>query len=201
MLAMQYGQGYTAGIFKGQEESGWAKKSPYRDVPDGQDHLEAVHEGNIEQPDMVLMLSIDGAWICQYKASDRRIYIWIILDLEPALWYEEKHILPGGFIPGPNKPKNLDGFIFSGLRHLAAIRREGLRVWMRAMTAISYLTRFCSWLLMGQPWHALTAPLDTMGVCIVVSNVPLLDVTRPVVHAAILHGSNQKGTLCQERSP
>ena len=34
MLAMQYGQGYTAGIFKGQEESGWAKKSPYRDVPD-----------------------------------------------------------------------------------------------------------------------------------------------------------------------
>ena len=143
------------------------------------------------------MLSIDGAWICQYKASDRRIYIWIILDLKPALWY----ILPGGFIPGPNKPKNLDGFIFSGLRHLAAIRREGLRVWMRAMTAISYLTRFCSWLLMGQPWHALTAPLDTMGVCIVVSNVPLLDVTRPVVHAAILHGSNQKGTLCQERSP
>ena len=87
---------------------------------------------------MVLMLSIDGAWICQYKASDRRIYIWIILDLKPALWY----ILPGGFIPGPNKPKNLDGFIFSGLCHLAAIRREGLRVWMRAMTAILYLTRF-----------------------------------------------------------
>ena len=34
VLTMQYGQGYTAGIFKGQEESGWAKKSPYRDVPD-----------------------------------------------------------------------------------------------------------------------------------------------------------------------
>jgi hypothetical protein len=35
----------------------------------------------------------------------------------------------GGFIPGPNNPKNIDSFLFPGLYHLAALQNEGLRLW------------------------------------------------------------------------
>lgn len=41
----------------------------------------------------------------------------------------KKYVLPGGIIPGPNKPKNLDSFLFPGIHHLAALQKDGLRVW------------------------------------------------------------------------
>lgn len=78
---------------------------------------------------MVLFLSIDGAQLYEMKQSDCWIYIWVILDLPPDLRYKKKHVLPGGFIPGPNKPKNVDSFLFPGLHHLSGLQREGLMVW------------------------------------------------------------------------
>jgi hypothetical protein len=51
------------------------------------------------------------------------------MDLPPEIRYKKDHVLPGGFIPGPNKPKNLDSFIFPGLHHLSALQREGLNIW------------------------------------------------------------------------
>lgn len=63
------------------------------------------------------------------KMSDCWIYIWIILDLSPDACYKKKCVLPGGFILGPEKLKNLDSFIFPGLHHLAAIQRDRLTVW------------------------------------------------------------------------
>jgi len=56
-------------------------------------------------------------------------YVWIILNLPPDQRYKKLHVLPGSFIPGPNKPKNVDSFLFPGLHHLAAIQREGLPIW------------------------------------------------------------------------
>ncbi|KDQ09942.1 hypothetical protein BOTBODRAFT_178671 [Botryobasidium botryosum FD-172 SS1] len=53
----------------------------------------------------------------------------IYVNYGPDLWYKKLHILPGGTIPGPNKPQNLDSFLFVGLHHLAALQQEGLRVW------------------------------------------------------------------------
>jgi transposase InsO family protein len=47
----------------------------------------------------------------------------------PNLRYKKKYVLPGGFIPGPNKPKNLDLFMYTGLHHLSALQRDGLRIW------------------------------------------------------------------------
>ncbi|KAH7917471.1 hypothetical protein BV22DRAFT_989347, partial [Leucogyrophana mollusca] len=93
------------------------------------EYLNAVQQGDIKDTDTVLMLSMDGAQLYQNKQSDCWIYIWILLDLSPDLRYKKKYILPGGFIPGPNKPKNVDSFLFPGLHHLAALQREGLRVW------------------------------------------------------------------------
>jgi hypothetical protein len=57
------------------------------------------------------------------------MYIWIIFDRPPSMRYKKRYILPGGFFPGPNKPKNSDSFLYPGLYHLSALQREGLRIW------------------------------------------------------------------------
>jgi len=65
----------------------------------------------------------------QMKASDCWISIWIVADHSPDLRYKKKHIFPATFIPGPNKPKHPDSFLFPGLYHLAALQKEGLMIW------------------------------------------------------------------------
>jgi hypothetical protein len=32
-------------------------------------------------------------------------------------------------IPGPNKPKNMDSFMFPSAHHLSALQKEGLHIW------------------------------------------------------------------------
>ncbi len=71
----------------------------------------------------------NGAQLYAHKSSDCWIYLWILFDLSPSERYKKRHVLPGGFIPGPNKPKNMDSFLFPGLYHLAAVQNEGLPVW------------------------------------------------------------------------
>ena len=57
------------------------------------------------------------------------MYIWLLLDLAPDERYKIRNILPGGIIPGPGHPKNIDSFLFPGLAHLSAIQKEGLRLY------------------------------------------------------------------------
>ena len=99
------------------------------DIAAGWDYLGAVLDGDIKKDDIVLMVSLDGAQLYESKQSDCWIYIWIILNLSPDKRYKKVHVCPGGFIPGPNKPKNIDSFLFVGLHHIAALQREGLRIW------------------------------------------------------------------------
>lgn len=100
------------------------------------EYLDAVRSGRIQPEDTVLMLSIDGAQLYAHKASDCWIYIWILFDLDPKLRYQIGHVLPGGIIPGPNKPKNCDSYLFPGLHHVAALQREGLRIWDASLNEI-----------------------------------------------------------------
>jgi hypothetical protein len=93
------------------------------------EYLDCVRSGRIQPEDMVLMLSLDGAQLYAHKASDCWIYIWIIFDIDPEFRYKNKNVLVGGIIPGPNKPKNADSYLFPGLYHVAALQREGLRIW------------------------------------------------------------------------
>ena len=111
----------------------------FEDFLHGNEYLERVRTGDIQDTDMVLMLSLDGAQLYAHKASDCWIYIWVVFDHAPDARYMKKHVLPGGFIPGPNKPKIVDSFLFVGLHHLAALQREGLRIWdaLRDVTFIS----------------------------------------------------------------
>jgi hypothetical protein len=99
------------------------------DILTGSDYLEAVDDGTIKDTDLVLMLSIDGAQLLRNKKSDAWIYIWILLDLAPDERYKIRNILPGGIIPGPGKPKDLDSYLFPGLAHVCALQKEGLPIW------------------------------------------------------------------------
>ncbi|TFY51285.1 hypothetical protein EVG20_g11072, partial [Dentipellis fragilis] len=91
----------------------------FDDLYCGTDFLDAVERGDITSNDSVLLFSIDGAQLYQSKQSDCWMYMWVLLDLAPDTRYKKPHILPGGIIPGPHKPKNLDSFLFPGLHHLA----------------------------------------------------------------------------------
>ena len=75
------------------------------------------------------MLSINGAQLYESKQSDIWIYIWILVDLAPDKRYKIKNILPGGIIPGPETPGDIDSFLFPGLSHLTALQKEGLPIW------------------------------------------------------------------------
>ncbi|KAF8811838.1 hypothetical protein BYT27DRAFT_7221332 [Phlegmacium glaucopus] len=90
-----------------------------------------VQDGKITENDMLY----------QSKQSDCWIYIWVILDLAPDLRYKKCYIFPGGFIPGPNKPQNIESFLFPGFHHIAALSKEGLAIWdaLENRSFISYL--------------------------------------------------------------
>ena len=98
------------------------------DYTEGDDYLTNVAP-HLKSHDTVLMFSADGAQLYRNKKSDCWMYIWVVYDLAPGDRYKKRYVLPGGFVPGPNAPKNFDSFFFSGTYHLSALQREGLLVW------------------------------------------------------------------------
>jgi hypothetical protein len=102
----------------------------------GQAYIDCMDQEFIKKHDLVLMFSMDGAQLYANKVSDCWIYIWIIFDYHPSSRYRKKHVLVGGIIPGPRKPKIVDSFLFPGLHHLAALQREGLKMWNCATNTV-----------------------------------------------------------------
>jgi hypothetical protein len=127
--SMRHRSRETDKITKNLDESGSGEIPIYSDIYHGHDYLAAVERGDIKTDDMVLMFATDGAQLYQDKQSDCWIYIWVIFDLPPELRYKKQHVIPGGFIPGPNNPKNSDSFHFPGFQHIAALQKEGLKIW------------------------------------------------------------------------
>jgi hypothetical protein len=115
----------------------------YDDVLSGDAYLSAVEDGSIGEHDTVLMFSIDGAQLYKNKKLDCWIYIWILLDLGPDERYKIRNILPGGVIPGPETPDNIESFLFPGLAHVSALQKEGLNIWdahhRRAVVSLIFL--------------------------------------------------------------
>ena len=105
----------------------------YSDVLHGTDLIDAFEDGRIEEDDVVLMFSIDGAQLYAKKASACWIYIWVLFNLPPSLRYKKNFVFIGGFIPGPNNPKNVDSFLLPGLQHLVSLQKDGLRIWDGAL--------------------------------------------------------------------
>ncbi|KAG1808271.1 uncharacterized protein BJ212DRAFT_1303141 [Suillus subaureus] len=73
----------------------------------GMDYIHAVLCGDITKGDVILMISMDGTQLYESKQSDCWIYIWIVMNHALGNHYKKKYILPSGFIPSPNKPKNV----------------------------------------------------------------------------------------------
>jgi hypothetical protein len=101
----------------------------YEDYIDGELYRTYVTEKKLQENDIVVAFSIDGAQLLKHKQSDCWIYIWIVYDICPQKRYLRRYILPGGFIPGPNNMKFSDSFIFRGLEHVNALQKEGLSIW------------------------------------------------------------------------
>jgi len=103
-------------------------KSPeeyvYDDIYCGKDLLDLARNLKLTSNDTSVMFLYNGAQLYQNKKSDTWIAIWIITNYDPKLRYKTKHIMPALIVPGPNKPKNLDSFLFRSFHHLSAIQRE-----------------------------------------------------------------------------
>ncbi|KIJ06008.1 hypothetical protein PAXINDRAFT_92621 [Paxillus involutus ATCC 200175] len=125
---MRHRQEYTRKIFEALACNEGVQDT-YGDIFDGLDYLEAVMAGEIKEDDITIMFSIDGAQLYRNKASDCWMSIWVIFDRSPDTRYKKQYVLPGVIIPGPNKPKNIDSFLFPGFHHIAAIQHEGLPIW------------------------------------------------------------------------
>lgn len=93
------------------------------------EYIEASQNGKIDADTTTLLLSLDGAQLYRNKESDCWIYIWILMDRSPENRYKKPHLVVGGIIPGPHKPKDIDSFLFPGFQHLAALMKEGLMLW------------------------------------------------------------------------
>jgi hypothetical protein len=104
----------------------------YDDLYHGSEYPPACLCGDIKSKDTVLICSMDGAQLYRDKDSDCWICIWINMNLKPDIRYKKVYVLPGCVVPGPNKPKNMDSFLFPGLHHVGAIQKEGLRIWNAA---------------------------------------------------------------------
>ena len=105
----------------------------YNDIFSGSELQDLVERLRITGDDTVVSLSLDGAQLYQNKKSDTWISIWIINNFSPNRRYQKTRVLPGTIIPGPNKPKITDSYLYRGIHHLFALQREnnglGLRMW------------------------------------------------------------------------
>jgi len=134
--ALKYRDKKTQDILAAIEEletTGNSEDFVYNDMLSGSEYISLTQRLDLTSDDMVVCFSLDGAQLYQNKKSDTWIAIWIVMEYNPITRYKKKHILPALVIPGPNKPKNLDSFLFRSLHHFSALQREqggkGFRSW------------------------------------------------------------------------
>ena len=52
------------------------------------------------------------------------------------MWYKKDFVIPRAIVPGPNKPGDLDLFLYPSLCHIAALQCEGLRIYDLSINAL-----------------------------------------------------------------
>ncbi|KAF9496980.1 hypothetical protein BDN71DRAFT_1388425 [Pleurotus eryngii] len=105
----------------------------YDDIFCGSEFIELHEQAGLTPDDVVIATTFDGSQLYKNKQSDTWTYAWLVDDFNPKIRFRKVHIFPGAVIPGPNKPKHIDSFLFRGVHHVSALQREnngrGLRVW------------------------------------------------------------------------
>lgn len=120
--------------------------SIYTDIFCGSDVLELSEALGLTSDDTTVIFSIDGAQLYQNKKSDTWIAIWVVADYDPKTQYQLKHVLPAVIVPRPNKPKNIDSFLFRCFHHLSAIQQEDHGTGIKVYNAVKkevVLSRTC----------------------------------------------------------
>jgi hypothetical protein len=102
--------------------------SSFKDFTSGSALLERFAKGLISEDDILLLFSADGAQLYRHKDSDCWMATFTILNLPPDMRYKMSRMLPQVFIPGPNKPKQMDSFLFRTFHHVCALMKSGLRI-------------------------------------------------------------------------
>ncbi|KAG6914406.1 hypothetical protein DXG01_000540 [Tephrocybe rancida] len=99
----------------------------------GSDLVEFAESIHITSRDTMISFSVDGVQLYQNKKSDTWIGVFLVNNYSPNLCFKQTKVLPGIIIPGPNKPKLINSFLFCTFYHLAALQHEnngkGLAVW------------------------------------------------------------------------
>ncbi|KAF8546079.1 hypothetical protein OG21DRAFT_1427944, partial [Imleria badia] len=120
---MQYLYQRTQQVLNKFEEKN--KISIINDIATSWDYLSSSLAGDISENDIVVMASLNGLQIYEDKDSNCWLYIWVVINLAPNKRYCKTHVLPGGFIPGPKKPKIIESFMVIGIHYLSALQTEG----------------------------------------------------------------------------
>jgi hypothetical protein len=112
----------------------------YDDILCGSEKRDLANHIRITGDDTIISSSLDGAQLYQNKKSDTWISIWILNNFSPDQRYQKKRVLPGTIIPGPNKPKIIDSYLYRGIHHVAALQHEhngtGLCMWDAAASKV-----------------------------------------------------------------
>jgi hypothetical protein len=95
----------------------------------GRDYLDAVEARMIKKDNVLVQLSLNSSQLYRDKDSDCWIFVYIIHNLAPDLHYEKSMVIPTRFIPGPEKMKDGDSFLYPLLYHISALQNEGLHIW------------------------------------------------------------------------
>ncbi len=112
----------------------------YDDIACGQELLDVWSSGAFCKSDIALQISIDSAQLRADCASEAWVFVWVIHNLPPNLHYKKHFVIPGAIVPGPNKPMDIDSFLFPSLFHVAALQNEGLRIYNAHLdTYVSHL--------------------------------------------------------------
>ncbi len=123
----------VAEMLNGLQAKGSAADMVYNNIFSGSDLQDLIERLEITGDDAIISLSLNGAQLYQNKKSDTWISIWILNNFSPNQCYQKKRILPGTIIPGPNKPKITDSYLYCSIHHLSALQQEnngaGLRMW------------------------------------------------------------------------
>jgi hypothetical protein len=108
----------------------------YNDTASGQALIDAWGSGDLKRGDVALQFSIDSAQLCADKPSEAWFFIWVFHNLPPNMRYKKSFMIPGAIVPGPNKPWDIDSFMFPSLYHIAALQLEGLTVYDASLGAL-----------------------------------------------------------------
>jgi hypothetical protein len=118
----------------------------YDNTASGQELLDAYSKGNLKKGDVALQFSIDRAQLRANKPSEAWFFIWVIHNLPPNMRYKKAYVIPAAIILGPNKPWDINLFMFPSLYHIASLQREGLAIFD---TSLGSLVQSCPLVVFG----------------------------------------------------